>query len=153
MQLRIESTKLTAELFESSDFCSLLEDHYQELAKNKNLAVLAPDVNKYLAMQDAGIVVTLLARKEDQLVGYSITFITKHLHYKHLVYAQNDVLFVDRSHRKGRVGIRLIKETEKICAEKGAKQIVWHAKPDTPLDMLMPALGYNTQDVMYSKEI
>jgi len=131
----------------------LLEDHYQELAKNKQLMHLKPDVEKYEALEAGGVLFTLLAFKDDKIVGYSVNFIQNHLHYADLVYGQNDLLYLDPEHRNGGLGIRLIHETEKRIKEKGARMMIWHAKENTALMELMPRLGYGVQDVLFSKEI
>lgn len=131
----------------------LLEAHYQELAKNKRLMVLNPDVERYKALEENNLLFTLLAYLDDEIVGYSVNFIMNNLHYRDLVYAQNDLLFLDAAHRQGGLGLRLIRETEKVAKEKGAQMIIWHAKEKTALELLMPRLGYGIQDIMFSKEL
>lgn len=132
---------------------AMLHEHAQELATNKELMVLAPDRVRYAAIEAANIMLTLLAYEGDELIGYSINFVSQHLHYSGLTYAQNDVLFVRAPYRKGRAGLALIQETERVCKERGAQMIVWHAKQGTALESLMPRLGYRVQDVMFSKEL
>lgn len=64
---------------------------------------------------------------------------------------QNDLLFVAEEHRKTRVGLDLIRETEKQAFARGAEMMLWHAKENTSLSILMPKLGYSVQDIIYSK--
>lgn len=131
----------------------LLHEHWLELAKNKTLMVLKPDAARYRAMEQVGMVLALGAFDGDAMVGYSVNFVSQHLHYADLVYAHNDVLFIAQSHRLGRAGYRLIQATEQLAKARGARMLVWHAKQDTPLDSLMPRLGYGVQDILYSKEL
>lgn len=131
----------------------LLHEHWLELAKNKTLMVLKPDTARYRAMEQAGLALALGAFDGDVMVGYSVSFIGPHLHYADLVFAQNDVLFIAQSHRLGRTGYRLIQATEQMAKARGAQMLVWHAKQDTPLDSLLPRLGYGVQDILYSKAI
>ena len=148
--MRIEHGKVS-EKWEEVE--SLLVQHWLELAKNKHLMQLSPDVERYKLMEASGNVIALFAYERDSLIGYSVSFIASHLHYSNLVYAQNDVLFVAREHRKGRTGLALIKETEDAAKRAGCQMIIWHAKQGTALDSLMPRLGYGVQDIMYSREL
>lgn len=131
----------------------LLREHWLELAKNKDLMVLKPDVALYEAMEQAGVILALGAFDGDTLVGYSVNLVSKHLHYADLSYAQNDVLFLAKSHRQGRTGYRLIQATEQAAKARGVQMLVWHAKQNTPLETLLPRLGYGVQDILYSKEL
>lgn len=131
----------------------LLREHVDELATHKHLMVLNPDVDRYEAMEEAGVLFALFAYDGDDIVGYSVNFVARNLHYSDLVYAQNDVLFVRQTHRNGRLGLQLIHETERVAKRHGARFIVWHAKPNTALNDLLPRLGYGVQDIMHSKEL
>jgi len=130
----------------------LLVEHREELTSNKALMQLAPDRERYRRAEEAGMLFGLIARENGKPVGYSVNFIGPHLHYSALSYAQNDLLFVTKDHR-GTAGLRLIRETERVAKAKGAQMVIWHAKPGTQLEQLMPKLGYRVQDVMFSREI
>jgi hypothetical protein len=148
--MRIESGKVSEKWTEVE---SLLVEHWQEIAKNKHLMVLSPDVERYALLEREGRTLALFAYEGDALIGYSVSFIAAHLHYSDLVFAQNDVLFVTKRHRKGRAGLSLIRETEASAKRAGCQMIIWHAKQGTALDQLMPRLGYGVQDIMYSREL
>ena len=132
---------------------SLLAEHWEELAKNKTLMVLKPDKARYEELEKAGLIFTLFAYAGDQIIGYSANIITRHLHYADLSIASNDVLFVAKSHRAGRTGIQLIDKTEETAQMYGAKLMLWHAKQGTDLEKIMPRMGYNVQEIMFSKEL
>lgn len=127
--------------------------HYDEVARNKRVMVLDPDWPKYEALAAAGMLVILGAFDGDALVGYSASFLATHPHYRGLLIGQNDALFVLKERRAGRVGVELIRETERVCMEHGARLMLWHAKQGTTLERLMPRLGYGVQDVIFAKEI
>lgn len=130
---------------------ALLHMHWEEVALNKEVMVLKPDVARYQDLEASGVLHSLVAYAGDQIVGYSVNFLTSNLHYADLVYVQNDVLFVHPDYRKSSVGRRLIQATEVLAKELGARMMLWHAKPDTPLSALLPRAGYGVQDVMFSK--
>ena len=133
----------------------LIRAHWNEVALNKGVMVLKPNVALYADLEAADRLVAFGAFDGDELVGYAVTILQpSHLHYADLFIASNDVLFVLPEHRgASRAGYRLIAETERACADRGARLMLWHAKPDTALQKLMPRLGYGVQDVIYSKEL
>lgn len=131
----------------------LFEEHWDEIALNKQVMILKPDEARYRAMEQAGSLMILAAWEGDELVGYSVNFIVNHLHYADLRLCSNDLLFITRSKRAGRLGLKMIRETEKRAAEMGAQLMLWHAKPDTALAVMMPKMGYGVQDIIFSKEI
>lgn len=131
----------------------MLAQHVDELTTHKHLMVLKPDRERYAMLEQAGALLALFAYDGDELVGYSVNFLSTNLHYSDLFYSHNDVLFVRKSHRNGRTGLRLIQATERAAKERGARFIIWHAKPKTALDALLPRVGYGVQDVLYSREI
>ena len=79
-----------------------------------------------------------------------MTFISQHLHYAGLR-IQNDILFVTKAARHGKVGLQLIRETERAAKENGAKLVTWHAKQGTALEALLPRLKYGVHEVIYSE--
>ena len=132
---------------------TLFDEHYEEIARNKQVMVLKPDEPTYRKAEEMGTIFILSARQNDVLIGYSVNFVSNHLHYADLKFAQNDLLFISKEHRGGRVGLRLIKDTENHAKSLGCKLMLWHCKPNTPLNEIMPRLKYGVQDVIYSKEI
>jgi GNAT superfamily N-acetyltransferase len=134
-----------------ADAWSLLEDHRQELATNKGLMVLKPDMPVYIQLEDNNALLSLGAFIGDKIVGYSVNIVSRNLHYADVVMCQNDVLYLDPDYRTGANGLRLIRETERLAKERGCHMILWHAKNDTQFMALLSKLGYGVQDVIYSR--
>ena len=74
----------------------LFEEHYIEIARNKHLMVLKPDEETYRKSEEMGSIFILSARQDNVLIGYSVNFVTNHLHYADLKLAQNDLLFIKK---------------------------------------------------------
>jgi GNAT superfamily N-acetyltransferase len=139
----------------------LLEEHYAELATVPDIMLLKPDVERYQTLEAAGnlFAIGMFDTHGDThgdagaetLVGYSVNIVCTNLHYGDLLMCQNDLLFVRKSHRRGMTGMRLITATERAAKERGVKMMLWHAKPGTTLDRMLPRLGYGIQDVIYSQ--
>ena len=131
----------------------LFQEHYEEIALRKDLMELKPNWPMYEALDQSGVLFIYLAMQDDVCIGYSMNIVTNHLHYADLRYSQNDVLFIKKEFRGGRIGLRLMKVTEDHARSLGCKVMLWHAKEDTTLAKLLPRLKYGVQDVIYSKEL
>ena len=131
----------------------MLARHREELATDKKLMRFAPDFDRHIQMQRAGILLVLFAYQETDLVGYSSTIVLPHLHYPDLIHAHNDLLFVVPEHRSGGLGLRLIYQTKRYARGRGARFMTWHAKPKTALAELLPKLGCRVQDIVFGEEI
>ena len=132
---------------------ALFTQHWDEIARNKEVMVLKPDEAAYRRMEEAGSLLILAALKAGQIVGYSVNFIVRHPHYADLMVCQNDLLFIDQAHREGGAGIRLMKRTEQEGKKRGCRLMLWHAKEGTPLASMLPRMGYGVQDIVFSKQI
>lgn len=131
----------------------LFEEHYDEIARNKQVMKLKPNWPSYHAVDKIGWLFIYLAMQDDVCIGYSMNIMMHHLHYADLKVCQNDVLFVKKEFRGGRLGLRLLKVTEDHARSEGCKLMLWHAKENTALAKLLPKLKYGVQEIMYSKEI
>lgn len=131
----------------------LFQEHYEEIARNKDLMKLNVNWPLYEELNDKQALFVYLAMRDNVCIGYSLNLITSHLHYADLMYALNDVLFVKKEFRGGRLGLQLIKATEDHARSLGCKMLLWHAKENTALAKLLPKLKYGVQEIMYSKEI
>jgi GNAT superfamily N-acetyltransferase len=125
--------------------------HYDEIALNKDLMVYAPDIERYARLEALGVLVNLAVYDGDRVIGYSINIVTPHLHYKDLLCAHNDMIFLAPEHRQGSLGVKLIKATKAACAARGVQLMLWHAKENTPLAKLLPRMGCKVQDILFSE--
>jgi GNAT superfamily N-acetyltransferase len=133
----------------------LLEEHYAELATVPDIMLLKPDVERYQTLEAAGNLFAIgmfdthVDAGAETLVGYSVNIVCTNLHYGDLLMCQNDLLFVRKSHRRGMTGMRLITATERAAKERGVKMMLWHAKPGTTLDRMLPKLGYEPFETIH----
>lgn len=150
--LRIEESTVTDKIDQAAP---LLQAHWEEIARNKQVMVLKPDVEAYARLEAAGLLIGVMAYDGDALVGYCVSIVSPHhLHYADLMTVVNDVIYVDPAYRgAARVGIGLMRETERLAAARGAQLVTWHAKPDTALAGMLPRMGYSVQDIVFSREV
>jgi len=129
----------------------LLEQHYEELTLNKHQIKLKPIWARYLALEAEGKFITVTARIDGELVGYSGFFLDQHIHYEDLRVATNDVLFLRKDLRQGMTGIRLIKYSEGTMRDFGANKITWHVKYKNDIRPILHRMGYVDEDVIVGK--
>jgi GNAT superfamily N-acetyltransferase len=101
-----------------------------------------PDWRRFERMEADGAVYVLTVRADEQLIGYAVFLLQMHLHYKHTRVAINDAIGLDPDHRRGRVGVRLIRYAELALEALGVKKIYYHYKPGHKLGNLLDQLDY-----------
>ena len=132
------------------EFEKLFPEHYEELCVTKDFNY-EPDYEAYKRMAEAGMLRCITCRSDERLIGYIIFIVTPHLHYKSCVTAIEDLYFVTKAFRKGRVGIMLFKYAEKVLKERGVQRIVMHTKVHLDNSKLFEYLGYKMTDKVFSK--
>lgn len=134
-------------------FDELIQEHWDEVAKNKELMILKPRYEVYRDLDNKGNLINLFAFVDGKIVGYSINILSYHLHYADLYTAMNDIIFITKEYRDTPLGLRLIAETEKACKEAGVKLMLWHAKEDSALAKILPRRKCKVQDIVFSKQL
>lgn len=129
----------------------LIQDHWVEIANNKDVIKLNPDWEAYFALEDQGRLKVFTARQEDILVGYFVVLVHNHLHYKDHLYAFNDVIYIAKEHRKGFVGPNLIRFAEDCLKEDGVSVMVVNTKTHKPFDKVLSWLGFKHTENIYTK--
>lgn len=131
----------------------LLRRHYHEIAKYKDIE-LSPDWEVYAMLEADQALRCYTARDDGVLVGYAVFFVRYNLHYQHSLQAVQDVLFIDRDHRRGMAtGVRLIKEAERRLAALGVQVVYHHAKRVNRMGELLQRLGYELSDEVFAKRL
>ena len=69
----------------------LFEEHYDEIARNKQVMKLKPNYDLYERLNATGWLFIYVAMQGDECIGYSINIMMHHLHYADLRIAQNDI--------------------------------------------------------------
>ena len=54
---------------------TLFDEHWQEVALNKQVMILKPDWQRYEAMEQQGALLALGAFDGDEMIGYSVSFV------------------------------------------------------------------------------
>jgi GNAT superfamily N-acetyltransferase len=129
----------------------LLEAHYREVAHYQDKVALAPIWEQYKQLERKGDFILMCARKDGELVGYAGWFVRMHPHYAGCMIGANDVIYLKPEHRRGRVGLRLITESEYLLKVLGVDRVTWHVKPSLDWSPILKRLGYQLEEMVYGK--
>ena len=136
------------------EFLPLIEKHWEEIAVNQDKIKLNPDFDKYVQMNDCGVLKVYTARDDfGKLIGYFLVMLAPHLHYQDHVFAMNDILYVDPAYRGSTVAYRLIKFVEKQLKEEGVSVLMINMKVHAPFDRFLEGLGFSNTERVYTKFI
>lgn len=138
------------------DAVPLWTEHFKEVALESMATKrpFAPDIRRYLALEESGNLAVFTAREDSKLVGYAVFIVNSPMHYKKTIYATNDALYIAPSARKGSVGIKFMKwcEQQLVMVSQNRIQIVqWRTKADHNFGKVLEALGYAQDDIVYTK--
>lgn len=144
---------------ESMDEC--LEDmrhlwmvHWDEIALDKDKIALEPDVDTFRALESAGALHIVVGRDEaGQVVGYHVSVVRRHLHYRSSLTAYVDMYFIHPEHRRGRVGIQLFLHAEKTLRELGVQRVYTGTKLHKDVGRLLEFMGHKETERLYTKFI
>jgi len=146
--LRIQTETWTAidqEIEEVAGF------HWDELALDKLLFERDLDHERYLKMDELGMMHVVTARDENKLVGYIVCFVMPHLHYKSSgLTALADMYFLMRQYRNG-AGVRMFMEMERGLKAKGVIRAHMSCKVHENHTKLFEAMGWDLTDLTFSK--
>lgn len=131
----------------------LLDLHWQQIALNKDKIKLKPDWQKYIAMNNAGLLFLYSARQDGKLVGYFVLTASTSMHYADHLFAICDIIFIHPDYRRGSAGAKLIKFAEKHLKSIGVSCIYINTKIHAPFDALLDKLQYTCIERVYSKYI
>ena len=140
----------------------LLQEHWEEIAINKDKIKLAIDKERYKDLADRGVLHIVTVRDANiqksawdpgRLVGYHVGLIVPHLHYKNDLHGMTDIFFVHPDYRKGRIGIELFKFVEKAMKERGVVKLMTAVKMHKDIGLIFERLGWTEAEREFCKYI
>jgi GNAT superfamily N-acetyltransferase len=128
----------------------VIKDHYEELSVTKTFP-LDPDWEAYKQILDVGRLKFVTCKEDGVLIGYIIFFVMPHLHYKTCLTAFEDIYFLKKEYRKGRIGLKMFQFAEKLLKEQGINRIIYNTKVHSDNSSLFEYLGYSFMDKVFTK--
>lgn len=133
------------------DAQTLLRLHWHEIARDKDVIEMAPDVAVYEHLEKTGQLVIVTMRLAGELVGYHASMVRPHLHYKNSLTAYTDLYFIHADHRKGRNAWQLFKTVEEEMRRRGVQRMFASCKISLDLQLLFEALGWTWTERNFTK--
>lgn len=129
----------------------LLLAHKEEVSTFGEGIPLDPDWDMYEKLSELGMFHVVTARTKDgTIVGYSSTFMVRHMHYAFKM-ANNDIIYLKPEYRG--YGIRLIRFTEDCLKRKGVKFSSIGIKPHIDFSPVVKRAGYELLESIYFRRI
>ena len=128
----------------------LLEEHWKEIALNKDKIKLNPDWRAYADLDSIHALRIYTARKDGKLMGYFVVIVSKSLHYRDHLFANNDIIFLTKPARKGLTGVKLIKFALDSLEAEGITKVHINTKAHQPFDAILERLGFEEIERVYS---
>ena len=129
---------------------ALFKKHYQELAERKDVIKLKPNLKMYNNLYKKEALEIHTIRDDGKLIGYSLWFITKHIHYADSITANSDVLYISPEHRKGMTGVKFIKWTTEEVKKRNPQRIMFHVKPFLDYSPILERIGARFFEKIYT---
>lgn len=124
----------------------LATSHYKEVF-GEGADECVPSLSSYLYFEEQGSLKSLWLYKEEEVVGYCFFFISSDYHRNMKDVVRIDALYLHPDHRKGFIGLKLLKEVEDICKEAGITEISCGARLDSSLYKILERRGYHPSTV------
>lgn len=135
------------------DCQELWQEHYDEIAVQKERMPMRPDEATYRALEAAGRLQIVTARKDGVMVGYILSIIRPHLHYADVLSGYEDAYFLSKPHRQGLAGVKLIREAVRQMQRVGVQKCFFMTKASLDMGRIFERLGFAKTDIVYSKWI
>ncbi len=135
------------------DCQDLWKEHYDEIAVMKDKIAMNPNVAIYKEMENLGILHILTARESGKMIGYHVTFVRPHLHYRDMLCGFVDAYFLSAGKRKGMNGVKMIKEAENSLKKRGVQKLFSGTKQAKNMSRVFEYLDWKLTEQLFTKWI
>lgn len=136
------------------EILELAKEHYEEIAWRKDVIPLNPDLERYAQLADKGFLKCFVIRNtEEKIIGYATYVISYHLHYRDILVATNDLVYVEKTKRGAMLGAKLLTFSEQCLKDMGAKMATLHIKTSLDWSVLALRLKYEHTEHNFFKWI
>lgn len=127
--------------------------HWEEVAINKDVIKLDPDFDTYDVFARNGMLHMVIARRAGEIVGYHVSIVRPHLHYRTSLSAFTDVYYISPEYRTGRTPLRLFQFTEKSLKARGVQKMFTGTKVFLDAGRLFEHMGWTLTEKLYTKYV
>jgi len=127
----------------------LLEQHHKEISKYD--FDLDPDLETYKKLSELRIYQSFTVRDEGELVGYAGFFVSPKLHFKSVLQAINDVIYIQPALRGNGIGKHFISYIDDAMKFKGVDVTFYNVPAKNDWSIILKDKGYELHDYLYSR--
>lgn len=128
-------------------------DIFAEVGQFQEHLPFDPDLDIYKILADAGNIKILAARREDELVGWTLFWISPHQYHPSTKFAISDVTYVIPEHRGTGVLKEMLVKADALLRSIGVEAISWQARADKDFGAALEKQGYEKTTITYAKYI
>lgn len=128
----------------------LFQPHYEELALNRDKVPLDPQYGLYLAREERGEVLCVVARELGRIAAYFVGFVAPGMHYRTCLTLTMDIFWVHPDYRDGdsldqverhMLCLQLFEEVRREGKRRGVQRCFYGEKLSQEARALYEALG------------
>lgn len=132
----------------------LAKKHLVETDKRlPDFADVKVNFDTYKEMEAVGVFSLFVAEKEEEVVGYLAVYVADTPHITGYRQAMADALYVDKAVRKYGAAQKLIQMAENYAKDMYCSYMTLCFKADNPHTKFCNSIGYQEDDIMYSKSL
>jgi len=142
-----------SDMIEEGLALSYPQRHWKEVAVNQDKVPLDLDLERYHQLESQKILHVVTVRDDGKLIGYHVSIISPHLHYKSTLHAMVDLYYLNPDYRRQGVGKGMFEFVEKKLVEIGVRKVYTGTKTHLSFRTLLESLGYKETEIMFTKVI
>ena len=119
----------------------LFVKHFQEVEINQDIP-LQPRWESYAILEANKCLRIHVARMDGEPIGYAVWFLDNNIHHGTSLFAQNDVIFVDKPYRAQLIGYKLLKFSLQQLRFEGVQDVALHVKLAHDWSRMAERLGF-----------
>lgn len=127
--------------------------HWEQVALNRDKIKLNVDMEAYAKYEAEGALHVMVVRNDGKVIGYHLSIIRTHLHYKDSLNAFTDVYYLDKEFQGTTVGVKMFKEVEKTLKARGVEKMFTGTKISLDRGKIFDYLGWTETERLYTKWI
>jgi GNAT superfamily N-acetyltransferase len=138
-----------------TDAEAIFPTQFEELSLDRpRIAHIAPDRDRYLDLENRGMLHCVTVRADGRMVGYYISAIATHLHYADAGrMSHTDLYYLLPEFRRGGIGAQMLIFDENTVKERGVVKIYRSTKAHLDNRPLLQALGHRLSDYVLTKYV
>lgn len=149
--INYEKLKDLMELEGEDHIKELLTRNWEEVENYQDEVALVPDWDKYLLLEELGLLGIYTVRRLGELVGYAVIFADYSLHFSNDVFAKIETIYIQPEHRKFGIASQFIDVITDNLTKRNASVLTVSSKAEHSFNKLLAKKGFTHLENLYGK--